>query len=554
MSLVRGTLPISTSKFVLIILFLLIFSCAGNAGVAQHPGERGAAAINNPIQSNLSEPNITVAVNNEKRQNGSQMTSGKDPHLSVQIQSKSPLESVLIRIDGRTHRTYSPNNTNFSTTDTLSIRDGSHDVTVIATAKATTVHSVTITKDSIGPRISFKEPFTTTEFQAPNENYTLSTSNITLQGELTDQSSVRRVIVNHRYEYRFNGDQTERSRYVIDEPGDSFSQQLNLGPNRRNQTNGSNYITVEAVDVKGNRREHSFTLNISDTEPPNIDVQDTTLLYDQSAVALKIRVTDNVGVSTFGRRLGTGNKTGIQSYYSENDIYQQRQEYTTTIKLAASLARNGISLFATDIVGNNDTLDYSLAYEEFVTPEISINTETTQIFGNQTARVSGTVNQGRFSHAEIEVRTSEGILSDIIVLQTGEMTNHVEFDRFVQVDSTSATIHVRVQDVTDTEHTEKYQLSHAEPNQTPQPTPNTSTKTQTPQQPTATANKESPTSTITLQPTKSEKKPTESPSKSKQSPILTLAAEYILAILPYTIGSAIFTVVLYIIARKLISS
>jgi hypothetical protein len=507
---------------------------------------------NTTQQANLSEPTISVTVNSEMVQNGSRITTGEDPRLTVQVQSNRHLESVLIRIDGQTHQTYSPNTTTFSTTTTLDLQDGGHRVTVIAVANTTTAHSVTIVEDAIGPRINFQEPFTTTGFQPPEQNYTLSTSNITLRGQLIDRSSVQRVIITHRYEYTFNGEKTERSRYVIDEPGESFAQQLKLGPNQKNQTNGTNYITVETVDAKDNDRKYAFVLNISDTEPPDIAILDTTPLYEESTVALKFHVTDNVGISRFGRRLGSGNMTGFHSYYSENDIYQHRNEYTTTVELPTSLARNGVTFVAADIVDNNATLNHSLAYEEFVRPRIALDTDATRIIGDQTARVSGTIHQGRFSHAEIEVRTSEGTLSDIIVLQAGETTSHIEFNKSMQVDSYPATIQVRVQDVTGTEYIEDYQLTREDPQQTSQPTPNVLTSTPVPPQP-ETKTTISPTSTTASQYTTTVAESTKSPTEPQQSSLFDSIVGYLIAILPYTLGSAIFTVVLYIIARKILA-
>lgn len=554
LSLLREISWSKTVIFVATLLFVLIFGCTGNAGAVQIPEERSGAVINEHAEkSNQAGSNISVVVNGVELRNGEQITTGKNPQMKVHIQSKNLLESVLIRIDGQTSRAYSPNTHNHSITTTLNLRDGGHSVDVIVNSKTTAVHSVTIVEDAIGPRINFQEPFTTTDKQPPDQNYTLNTSNITLRGELIDRSSVRRVIINHRYEYTFNGDQTERSRYVIEEPDGSFSQQLKLGPNRKNQTNGTNHVTVETVDVKDNHRKYSFILNISDTEPPDIVILDTTPLYEQSKVALKVQVADNVGISEFGRQLGSGNMTGLRSYYSEIDIYQQRQEHTTTVELDASLARNGISLFATDLVENNDTLDYSLDYEEFAAPKIAINTDATQMIGTQTAIVSGTINQGRFSHAEIEVRTSEGTLSDIIVLQTGQTANYLEFNKSVQVDSSPATIHIRVRDVTGTEHTKDYKLVGEDLQQTPQPTSTVSASTPVPQSSTTTTKAVSTTSAVTSQTATPEQKPTR-PSPDTQPVLLTSIAEYLLSILPYTLASAIFTVVLYIIARKVIAS
>lgn len=540
------------------ILLCFALSCMGSAGGTPMLVENNSTISNDTTQSAIpSNTDVTVTVNGGVLQNGSRITTGEDPRLGISIRSTTALESVLVRIDGRTQRTYSPNDTKFSTTTTLNLRDGGHRVSVIAVGNTTTVHSTTIVEDAIAPRINFEEPFVTTGLQPPEQNYTLNTSNITLSGELTDRSSVQRVVIKHRYEYTFNGEQTERSRYVIDDPGNSFTQQLTLGPNRKNQTNGTNYVTVETTDAKDNHRKYTFVLNISDQESPDIEILKTTPLHKQSAVALKIQVTDNVGISLFGRQLGSGNTTGLHSYYSENNIYKQQRKYTTTVEIPASLARNGISLWATDLVGNNATLNYSISYADFVSPNIVIDTQATQRLGDQTARVVGTIDQGQFSNAEIEARLDDGTLSDIAILQADETTSRLEFNESLYVDSYPVTVQVRVQDVAGTEHIQRYQITRPDPQQTSQPTPNVPTETvMTPPQsrPTTTEKKGS---TPTLTPTQQQRTTqvsTRTATATQNLSIFESLISYFVSILPYTLGSAFCTVVLYVIARRTLAN
>jgi hypothetical protein len=362
-------------------------------------------------------------------------------------------------------------------------------------------------------------------------------------------------VIKHRYEYTFSGKQTERSRYTINNPTGSFAQQLTLGPNRRNQTNGTNYIEVSVTDIRDNRRKYSFILNISDTEPPALEILEVTPLHAKSAVELTIRVKDNVGISTIGRRLGSGNNTGLRSYYSEADIYNQPTEHTTTVTFPASATRDWITLLAADLVNNNATLNYSMAYEEFVAPKIAINTERTQMVVEGSARAVGTISKGRFSHVEIEARASDGTLSDVVVLQAGEIDSYREFNETMEVGSYPATIRVRARDVTGMEYTEKYQITPPEPQQTPQPTQNIPTQTPTtqPQSTITETEGDTPTPTVTSQQTTTKENSTEKATTMQGSSLLEEAIGYVTSVLPYTLASAVCTILLYIIARKLLA-
>lgn len=549
----KQTTCVDSIILVIILLLSLTLGCIGSTSATPLPDENGLTNNNITTQSpNQTETRIHVSINNRELKNGSQTTIGKDPRMSMRIHTNGSIDSIILRTDGKTIRTYSPNSTNFSTTTTLELRDGGHHITVIATGDTTTVYSATIIKDAIAPRINFEEPFVTTGLQPPEQNYTLNTSNITLRGQLTDRSAVRRVIIEHRYEYTFSGIQTERSRYVIDDPGESFAQQLTLGPNKQNQTNGTNFMSIETLDTNNNRRVYTFTLNISDNRPPNIEILEATPMYGQSVVSLKVRVTDNVGVSAFGQRLGSGNETGFRSYYSENDIYQQRRKYETTLELPASLSRDGITLSATDLAGNNETINYSLAYAEFVTPKITINTTATQSLDGQTARVVGTIEQGLFSRVEIEARSSDGTLSDIVAVQTGGKDSRIRFNEMLQVDSYPVSVMIRVQDVSGTEHIRDYQITRTDLQQSPQPTPEVPTKTtSTRTQPTTTeTTDDTPTLTATPPKVTTARESTKIETATQASSPAPSILLYFGSILPYTLGSALCTIVVYIIARK----
>ncbi|RXK48679.1 hypothetical protein [Halorientalis pallida] len=541
------------------VLLLLALGCTGSANAVSSLAENESTIANNTTQSSgFSEPRISVSVNNREVQNGTRIMTGEDPDLSVNIRSTSPIESVIIRIDGQTRYLYSPNSTNFSATNALELRDGGHRVTVISTGNITTVYSVTIIEDAIAPRIRFEEPFVTRGAEPPNQNYTINTSKIALRGQLIDRSSVQQIIIEHRYEYTFSGRQTDRSRYVIEDPNGSFAQQLTLGPNRKKQTNGTNFVSIDLVDANDNRRTYDFILNISDRRPPNIEILEVTPVYEQSAVAAEIRVTDNVGISLFGQRLGSGNNTGFQSYYSENDIYQQRREYETTIEFPASIAGNGIKLWATDLVGNNVTTNYSLAYENFVEPKITINTKTTQALGEQRARVVGTIDQGLFSQVEIEARSNDGTLSDIIAVQSGEESNTIQFNETVQVNSYPTSVLIRARDITGTEHSKKYQITRTDPPKSPEPTPDVPTRTvstTTPSESTTTKNGyRTPVSTSTPQETATARGSIETTHTTKRFSPVESVLGYVVSLLPYTLSSAIFTILLYIIARRSLTS
>lgn len=540
--------------FAIIVLLLLVLGCIGTANAGHFPTVNESTKTHNSSQLiNSSRPHINVNVNGKNLKNGSRIITGGSSRLAVWVRSTNLIKSVLVRIDGKTRYTYTPNSKNFSMMTSLELRNGGHRVTVIATGNTTAVHSVTIVEDTVAPRINFEEPFVTTGLQSPDHNYTVNTSNITLRGQLIDRTPVQRVIIKHRYEYMFNGFQIERSRYVIETPGDAFAQQLKLGPNRKNQTNGSNYITVEVVDEKGNSRVYSFVLNVSDTEPPNIEILKATPSYKRSSIKLYIHISDNVGISIFGRQLGSGNKTGLQLYYSENDIYNQPRKYTTTVDISAFVAKNGVILRATDLAGNVETVNYSFDYERFITPKITINTEATQVLGEATARIVGTIKKGRFSHVVIEARSSTGALSDILVLQSEQTSTLLEFNESVRVDSYPVTVRVRVRDITGTEHVVDYQITRPKPRQTPQPTQSMPTKT-APQQPTATENEDTTsTGTATLQQITTEQGGTETPTTSRATSRIGSIIRYLMSLLPYTLASALCTVILYIIARKFIT-
>jgi type 1 fimbria pilin len=395
-------------------------------------------------------PDVTVRVSGSTLADGGSVTVTENPEVAIEVSAESTINSVSVRVDGDPERTFSPDSQSFSETVTLDMTDGTHDLTVVASADETTTLTGSVTKDSTGPRVRYTSPFTTTRQGAPDDVETVVDGNTTIAGDLYDRTGVERIVIEREYQWQFAGrTRTARQTHRINDPGDSFSRPLLLGP-------GANEMRVRLIDVHGHDRIQTWTIDLNDREAPEIRID----ALEWSSSGSEVRITGTVSDNTKVRSLSytpDGSSTE-RSVLSQVDSEPTRERLSSEFEFTANAGSgsDSITLIAEDTAGNTRTREVSLNYEEQVTPTVSIDREATVADGDQ-IHVVGSVTQGRVDRVTVET-VSDGEILDLRTVHDGDPARRVTIDERLAGAGEGTEVVVRAVDVTGEEHTQSYRV------------------------------------------------------------------------------------------------
>jgi len=388
------------------------------------------------------QPSVTVEVDGEEVTDGTSVETGSDPELSISVEANTTIEFVEIRVDGQSRERYEPDSESFSETLTLDLKSGEHDVEVVASAEQTTTVELTIVKDSGRPFIEYTNPFETPDRRPPPDSTTVSDAFVDLSGKLIDDTGVETIRIERRFEYRYDDKELSREMYTIEDPGDSFSQELLLG-------DGINDITARYTDELGNTRRHEFALDVADGTAPTIDlrVPDET---GASTVTIKGKISDNVKVQQVTLTANKATRVIVQ----EESPEPTRDRLSVDVEADVDLVEgeNLITVEATDNSGNTETQEYEVVYDRQIVPTTTIDCAQTGFESGEIA-VRGSVTQGEIISVTAEsVDTETGETIDIASIYGGSRTNSVEIDESLAVAAGKTRVRVIVIDSQEEQH------------------------------------------------------------------------------------------------------
>lgn len=389
------------------------------------------------------QPSISLSINGEEVSPGATIQTQNDPDLDVSVEANSTIELVEIRIDGERRKGYNPDSESFSETLTLDLDNGEHDLEVIVSAEETETFEASIVKDSAGPFIEYTNPFQTPDRTSPPDSTTVGEATVTLSGDLIDDTGVESIRIERTFEYDYAGQEQSREFYEINNPENSFSQELLLG-------DGENEIKTRYVDELGNIRRHEFSLVVRDQTAPriNLSVPSET---GASEVTLEGTVSDNVKIQTI--TVSTASQ-GSKEIVSERSPEPDEDRLSIDIEEAVTLSegRNEVVVEATDNSGNTETQEFEVVYNRNIAPEIVIDCAQTR-FENDQIAVRGHVEQGEITSVTVEsIDTEAGDRIDITNVYNGDGTNRVEIDDLLTVAAGETRVRVLVTDSQDDQH------------------------------------------------------------------------------------------------------
>lgn len=433
-----------------------------------------------PTTVDAASPSISLTVNDRSVDGGEEVRVESAPRVRIEVTADAVIETVVVRVDGATEKTYSPGADSFSETLVPELEDGQNQLKVIvkdANGNVETV-TITITKDDRGPFVRFTGPFETKGKRSPiPEAADVEDGYVTISGELFDASGVKRIKITRRFEYEFANDvRVAVETYRIRDPGSTFSQEVFLG-------SGTNRITIQLTDRMGHKRTYETELNVIDSTKPTIDV--TLPEQTQAAkVTLEGSARDNVqldSVKITGQQ-GSLSKTILTGLGPKPD--ESRVSVPLETRISLREGDNTITVEATDLAGNTVTESFNVFYERTIAPQIEFKNEGTEFTADGKISVSGVVKNGEITAVTVEtIEESSGETVDLVPVYTGsDVKSSVVVTESLETAAGETRVVLRATDSNGEEHLKSCLVDPAtettcfDMESTPTPTPTTTTQ------------------------------------------------------------------------------
>ncbi|MFB6102144.1 MAG: hypothetical protein ABEJ73_06215 [Haloplanus sp.] len=418
-----------------------------------------------------SSPTIAVDVDGTPLDSGDVYHTATDPWVRVTVSADDPVSLIEVRIDGETRHVFEPGRKSVARNVVLDMERGRHRVRIVAKAGGVATHDATIIRDDTAPVINYSSPFASDSMpegpeHPPATKLTVNRANVTINGTLTDLSTVEYVRIDNDYQYRLVGeddaDHRNRRQHFIDGPGESFNQSLYLAL-------GANDITIRAEDAVGHLRTHEFTISVKDDTPPSVNVTDIEWV---SSTRLHVEGTASDRVQVQSVWLASENGTADETISLDDGdrhplVFPQptapdrdRRNVTLDTTVYHPPGRDYVVLGANDTAGNQQTWNYSLA--TFLAPNITVSDRRTGYVGDRTVAVGGSVTGGQVANVSVEaVDPSTGRIVDIRPVELG---SNGSFGARLDGVTGTTRVRVRVRDASGAEHLVNTTVSAPAPN------------------------------------------------------------------------------------------
>ncbi|WP_049984341.1 hypothetical protein [Halorubrum sp. BV1] len=378
------------------------------------------------------ETTIDVSVDGDRLVDGTEHVVLTDPTANVSVEANATIDLIEIRVDGDIRHTYRPDSRSFSRAIPLDLDPNENTVEVIARADDVATFEATMTKHTAAPRVRYTSPFSTSVLGGPDNETNVSSGQVQLAGSLHTVSSVSHIRIERTHVYSDGNEtnltncdsqpecHTDRTLHRINDPGDSFSQDLLLGE-------GRNEIVARYTDENGRTNVDSFRLIVDDETDPEIDLDVPNESYvDSVRVRGTVRDETKLHRVTLNRTSNNASQVLLTGTDSEPDPNRFTHEFDTTVSLYD--AENEFRLVAEDAAGNVHEQTFTVEYDP--SPNISVTENETNTTA-ETVRVAGTVSEAQISRVTLEtIDTRSGDRLDITrAYEANTPTTRVEFDQ-----------------------------------------------------------------------------------------------------------------------------
>ena len=368
------------------------------------------------------ETTINATIDGDQLVQDGEVTVLEDPEANISVASETQIRLVEIRINGEIRHSYRPNKTTLSRTVPIELDPNENTLEVIAQSDNVKSLRTTVIKHTAAPHIRYSSPFSTTIKGKPSNETNLSTGQVTLAGNLHTVSTVERIRIERTHLPEGNNStNVNREIHRIQNPGDSFAQDLLLGV-------GTNEIVAEYTDANGRTNSDRFRLIVDDATDPTISLNTPNSSYtDAARIHGTVRDETRLSKLTLNRTSNNASEILLLSSNNKPDPDKLSYKIDTTVELFSENEDNEFRLVAEDAAGNIRNQTFSIRYEP--EPKVSITENSTNRTAG-TVRVAGKISEAEIDRVTVEtINTQSGDRLDLVrVYEAGTPTTTIEFD------------------------------------------------------------------------------------------------------------------------------
>lgn len=369
-------------------------------------------------------PSISVFADGDRIEAGSTAIFETDPSINIEVSADASIQKIIIRIDGDTVQTYSPNSDSVTKSYGPDLKKGENEFTVIAKDANGDVESYrsTLIKDRIAPFVGFTSPFESDVASSPPDSIGVQSSVVNIAGQFEDHSGVDRVEITRTYTYSYAGSsRKELKTYRVNDPGESFSKKIFLG-------DGDNQVRFRFTDKIGNVRKYEMTFRVNDNSKPHIALRTPPQEVRRQTINITGKVTDNVQIDSITYEVE--DTVAPTTFFTSIGPKPEKDRRSIRIDREVNLVpgQNRIVFSATDVSGNTATKEYNIFYNKTIIPFLLVNKQLSNFNEQGDFVFNGSLRDGEIKQVNIETVNN----------QTREVVDHVEVYPGNQIQSSVA--------------------------------------------------------------------------------------------------------------------
>lgn len=341
-------------------------------------------------------PSVSASVDGERASDGQEFVVTQNPDLTIEASAAESIESVVVRVNGESARTFSPGSTSFSRTFVVQVDDNEQNsVQIIVRDSGGGVESrqLVITKDGVGPFIGFESPFQSKLGSRPPQRASASKAQLRFAGAFEDLSGVQTLSIERRHIYTaVNEKRVKTSNQQIQSPGSTFDTEVFMGY-------GRNIVEIRMIDKLKNSRTYTIEFDVNDRTAPDLSLSETPTEVRSGSLTLSGTASDNLQIDevTYSVEGKVNSATLISSEGDAANPDRQSMRFEEEIPL--NPGENVVRVTARDVSGRTSTVRRVVTFNDTIVPVMSVESTA---FDPGSVRFAGYVREGSFQRVTVE--------------------------------------------------------------------------------------------------------------------------------------------------------
>ena len=392
-------------------------------------------------------PTVSVSVNDEPVSDGAWIVR-PEANLSTTVRAESPIETVIVRINGEDVLEATPDAKRFDTTlEPASLDARWNSIQVVATVAGGDLqtHRFHVYEDSLAPDIALSSPVTVESGHRFPEQTNVTRANLTVNGTVTDVSEIE------DFSAKISGGGQSIETTTLQ--NGSFLLDTTLAP-------GNHTLSVVATDEYGNTERQFSRFRVTDDGPPSVSLQGWPNVTEADSTRPSVVATDAVAVRSIEVRVsGQPSRTVLEP--TSKLLGANRTNVTRTVPIEFYHPGNHtVTVNATDYAGQYDVATTTVTYDpetpgERAAPEITVHGNQSGIFNGTTYHLEATVANGSIQQVVLEAADNEtGRVTAYERLYDAEPRSRVGISHNLSLEPGRTDVRIQVEDSLGNTHRE----------------------------------------------------------------------------------------------------